>query len=522
MTPAPLATGARGMVCSPHHLATAAGLEVLRGGGNAVDAVIAVNAALQVVYPPMCHLGGDGFWMVWQAATRELVGLNGSGRAAAATSARRLRDAGYTVMPQRGPHTVTVPGCVDGWWELRARFGSRALAELLAPARRLAAEGFPISPKAALWLAGFPALHEADGAWLAQFWPGGAPPEAGSTFRQPMLAQTYDRIAEGGRVAFYEGDLARRVAAAVQAKGGWLTEDDLAAHRSDWVEPVRSTYRGTTIAEMPPNSQGTTVQLILNLLQLAGGLPTDPAARIDLMLRASALAYELRDAELTDPAHMDAAPDILARPETAARLAPRMSGGAATGPPAAGDTAYFCAADAEGNCCSAIQSLYYGFGSGIVVPDTGIVLQARGACFSLEPGHRNELRGGARTLHTLMPGMALRDGRPWLVFGTMGGNAQAQIHAQLVTAMVDDGDDPARAISRPRWLLGAVAEADAAGTVSLEPGLDATVAPLAGRGHAARILDYRDAFGHAHVIEVTPAGYRAAADPRADSLAAGL
>jgi gamma-glutamyltranspeptidase/glutathione hydrolase len=507
------------MVCSPHFLATEAGVEVLRAGGNAVDAVIAVNAVLQVVYPPLCHLGGDGFWMVWRASDQTLHGLNGSGRAPAATSAARLRELGYEKMPQRGAHSVTVPGCVDGWVELSSRLGSRPLRELLAPARRLAAEGFPLTPKAALWIAGYPALHEADDAWRARFWPGGEPPEAGETYRQPELAETYDRIAEGGRDAFYTGDLAAGIAARVQERGGFMTVDDFAAHRSDWVEPVRSTYRGTEIAELPPNSQGTTAQLILNLLELSGPLPEDPAARADLSLRAAALAYRRRDQELTDPEHMDAALDVLARPETAAALLPELAG-AAAGMQTAGDTAYLCAADRWGNCCSAIQSLYWGFGSGLVVPGTGIVLQGRGAFFSLTPGHRNELRGGARTLHTLMPAMALREGRPWLVLGTMGGNAQAQIHAQLLTAAIDDGADPATAVARPRWQLGAVADSDPPATVSLEPGLEALVEPLRTLGHDARILEHRDAFGHAHMIEVTPHGYRGAADPRAESLAA--
>jgi gamma-glutamyltranspeptidase/glutathione hydrolase len=211
--------------------------------------------------------------------------------------------------------------------------------------------------------------------------------------------------------------------------------------------------------------------------------------------------------------------DTLADPATAARIRTRMAG-AATGPPADGDTAYFCAVDEEGNCCSAIQSLYFGFGSGIVVPDTGILLQSRGAFFSLEPGHVNRLEGGKRTLHTLMPGMVFRDGFPWLVHGTMGGNPQAQINAQLLTSVIDDRFDVSAAVSAPRWTLGAITEADPAGTVNLEPGLEDEVEPLSSRGWAARVVEYREAFGHAHMIEINGGELRGAADPRAESLAA--
>ncbi|MHB8507617.1 MAG: gamma-glutamyltransferase family protein [Candidatus Dormibacteria bacterium] len=505
------------MVCSPHFLATRAGTAVLRRGGNAVDACVAVNAVLQVVYPPMCHLGGDGFWMVWRSRDRTLVGLNGSGRAPAATSAARLRALGHGSMPQSGPHSVTVPGCVDGWVRLLERCGTLPLADVLGPATRLADEGFQLTAKAAGWLAGYPALKPADEHWLRNYWPGGVAPVAGQVLRQPELAATYRLLGAGGRAAFYEGEIAARIAARVQELGGWLTEDDLAAHQGDWVEPVRSTYRGVTLAEMPPNSQGTTAQLILNLVQGSGSPPEDPADRADLLLRAFAVAYRERDLVLTDPGYMAAPPDILAHPATAARLMPEL--GTRGRLSVAGDTAYFCAVDRDGNCCSAIQSLYYGFGSGIVVPGTGIVLQARGAFFSLAQGHRNELRGGARTLHTLMPAMAFRGGVPWLVFGTMGGNGQAQIHAQFMARMIDEGSSIGDAIAAPRMLLGAVSEGDRGDAVSLEPGLESLLVPLASRGWNAAMLEHRDAFGHAHMIRIEDGQLEGAADPRADSLA---
>jgi gamma-glutamyltranspeptidase/glutathione hydrolase len=507
------------MVCSPHHLASAAGLEVLKDGGNAVDACVAVNAVLQVVYPPMCHLGGDGFWMVWLAGEKELLGLNGSGPAAGAASRDALLAAGQTTMPQRGPHSVTVPGCVDAWSEVLARCGTMGFERLLAPAARFAGEGFPISSKAALWIGGFPLMTPVDEFWLSAYWPHGRAPEAGEIFQQLDLAATYRRLMKGGRDAFYEGELAERICARVQELGGPLAAVDLRRYRSEWVEPVLSAYRDVALAQMPPNSQGTTLQLILNLLELEGELPPRGAERHDLMLRACAAAYAERDRTVTCPNFMEAPLDGLANGGTAVRVRPRMAT-ARAGAPVDGDTAYFCAVDQAGNCCSAIQSLYFGFGSGIVVPGTGILLQARGACFSLEPGNANRLEGGKRTLHTLMPGMVLDDGAPWLLHGTMGGHPQAQINAQLLTSVVDDGFDVSAAVSAPRWTLGPIAPDDPANTVNLEPGLDDEVGPLTRRGWAARVVEHRDAFGHAHMIEINDGELRGAADPRAESLAA--
>jgi gamma-glutamyltranspeptidase/glutathione hydrolase len=395
------------------------------------------------------------------------------------------------------------------------------LDRLLAPAEGIAREGFPLSPKAALWLGGFPLLAVVDEYWTATFWPGGRAPEAGETFRQPDLAATHRRLMDGGRDAFYTGSLAERICARVQELGGPLDVADLRAHRSEWVEPVLSTYRGRTIAQLPPNSQGTTLQLILNLLELEGDLPPRGVDRDDLMLQASAVAYEERDRTLTDPEWMDHTPDVLARGETAARVRARMAG-ARRGAPAAGDTAYFCAVDEAGNCCSAIQSLYFGFGAGIVVPGTGILLQARGAFCSLDAGHPNRLGGGKRTLHTLMPGIVLRDGSPWLVHGTMGGSPQAQINAQLLTGVIDDGADVAAAVRAPRWTLGPIAPDDPEGTVNLEPGLEDELEQLVQRGWAARMIEHRDNFGHASMIEIDAGELRGAADPRAESLAACL
>jgi gamma-glutamyltranspeptidase/glutathione hydrolase len=365
----------------------------------------------------------------------------------------------------------------------------------------------------------FPSLTPVDEFWRNTYWPQGRAPEAGENFRQPDLASTYRRLMEGGRDAFYDGELAERICARLQELGGPLALDDLRGYRSEWVEPVLSTYRGRTITQMPPNSQGTTLQLILNLLELEGELPARGAERHDLMLRASAAADDERDRTVTCPNWMEAPLNALADGGTVARVRAGMAG-ARAGAPADGDTAYFCAVDEAGNCCSAIQSLYFGFGSGIVVPDTGILLQARGAFFSLEPGHINRLEGGKRTLHTLMPGMVLKDGSPWLVHGTMGGNPQAQINAQLLTSVIDDGFDASAAVSAPRWTLGPIEPDDPANTVNLEPGLDEEIDPLTSRGWAARLVEHRDAFGHSHMIEINDGELRGAADLRAESLAA--
>lgn len=510
--PAP-ATFPRGCVASPHHLASQAGADVLAGGGNAIDAALAANLVLAVVTPYHCGAGGDLFALVWDG--ERLHGYNGSGRAPAAAGLQAVRAAaGAGVMPQAGALTVTVPGAVAGWFDLAERFATRDFAALSARARELAAEGFEVSDEGAGWFAGGRAAFGADERWREAF---GAV-RAGYPLRQPDLARALERLAADGAEAFYRGAIGASVAACVRERGGLLEEADLAAHAGEWVEPLTLRYGTFELVELPPNSQGMTAQLALGTARAAGGDAVDD----HVLVEAMKLALADRDAHLTDPAWMDVSPAQLLDPGRLSERSATISPGRAAsmprpGRPANGGTAYLCAADARGLCVSLIQSNFVGFGSGLLVPGFGIGLHNRGAYFSLDPEHRNAIAPRKRTLHTLMPAMLLRDGRPRHVLGTMGADAQPSIQVQLVHRLVDRGEDVATAVSAPRW---AVSPADGSLTAeSAHPALDA----LAERGHRTIVLgELEHALGHAHAIEVLAGGgFAGAADPRTESGVAG-
>jgi gamma-glutamyltranspeptidase/glutathione hydrolase len=490
----------RGCVASPHRLASEAGAAVLADGGNAVDAAVAANLALAVVTPYHCGLGGDLFALVWDGEV--LHGYNGSGRAPAAATLEAMRAAaGADSMPRFGPLTVTVPGAVEAWFALVERLGSRPFGTLARAARRLAADGFVLSAEGASWFAAGPTAF------------GSA---AGSTLRQPALARALVLLGEVGPDAFYGGEIGAGIAACVRGAGGLLDEADIATHRGEWVEPVRFGYHDVEVVELPPNSQGLTAQMAIGIAAAAG----DGAPRDHLLIEAVKLALAERDAHLTDPAWMEVDPRSLIDPQRLAGLAAGIDPDRAhpvprPGDTAGGGTAYLCAADANGMCVSLIQSNYTGFGSGLTVPEYGIGLQNRGAYFSLDPGHRNAIAPRKRTLHTLMPAMVLRGGRPWLVLGTMGADAQPSIQVQLIAALVDDGRDVAHAVDAPRW---AVVPAD--GSVLAESRLGA-IGELRARGHSVTEMGgYEHALGHAHAIMALDDGrYAAAADPRTEGAA---
>ena len=514
-------------VATPHYLATAAGLGVLGRGGNALDAAVAANLVLAVVAPYTCGFGGDCFALLWTEPAG-LCAYNGSGRAPAAATPDAVRAAaGGPALPARGPLTVTVPGAVDAWFALLERFGTLGFADLARPALAYARDGFPLTARGAATIAaGRPPTPEW-GEWDAVY--GAA--SAGRRLCQPALAGTIDALAAGGRDAFYRGPVAAAVAGHVQSLGGLLGASDLAAHRGEWVAPLTAAYRGVDVVELPPNSQGAAALLALNLVAGAGAgggasLPADPVEREHLLIEAVKIALAERDAHLTDPDHMRVPPDALARPAWADACRGGLGPTARNPAPsraASPGTAYLCAVDAAGMCVSLIQSNYLGFGSGVTVPGWGINLQNRGAYFTLEPDHVNVVAPGKRTLHTLMPAMALRAGRPWLVFGAMGGDGQAQTHVQLLTRLVDiDGrDDPdlLQAIAAPRWLVD-----PADWSLAVEGGFpDGVVGGLERRGHRIRPVPRgHRAMGHVQAIAVTEPGLEAAADPRAEGLAAGF
>ncbi len=504
-------------IATPHHLASAAGLEVLAAGGNAIDAAIAANLTLGVVTPYLCGFGGDLFAIVWDGG---LHGYLGSGRSGAAGSIDALRGGAATEhMPYFGPHSVTVPGAVDGWFALLDRWGTRSFGELAAAARRYALDGFEVSAPAGELIAGCREFYREFPEWMAAY---GAI-ETGAALRQPALARTIDALAADGRNAYYGGPIGSAIAAALGRHGGFHRDDDIAAHAGEWTTPMRALYRGVEIAELPPPTQGVTA---LEALRILDGFDLRPAgpAREHLMIEAVKLALADRDTFVTDPGHMPVAAERLVSDAWIAdrrtRLDPDIAMLPEPGLPHVGGTAYLCAADADGLLVSLIQSNFLGFGSGVHVPEWGINLNNRGSSFSLEPHRVNAYAASKRPLHTLVPAMALRDGTPWLVLGSMGGDAQTQVHVQLLTHIIDDGADPQDAIDAPRWRVDP-------GTWQLhaEPGLGAeTIAALQARGHRvreSRPLDF--GMGHAHAIElIDSGGYAVASDPRAEGAALGL
>ena len=523
----PSTAAPHGMVVTPHPLATAAGVDALRAGGNAVDAAVAANAMLAVVYCNACGLGGDGFALVWDPSERRLHGFNGSGRSPAGLSIDAVRRAGHDEMPARGPLTITVPGAVDAWVQLLDRFGRRSLVDALLPAARTAEEGYALTAITAHAIA--LALTSFDDAAREVFGSAGG---AGDTFRQPLLADSLRKIAEGGRGAYYGGPIGAEIARAIQEAGGVMTADDIAEHRGDWVEPISTPYRDVEVATIPPNSQGVTALMALNVLSaldwpMGGPLSAD---RLHAQIEAIKVAWSERDRCVADPDRGLANPSVLLSDDHARWLASRLSRERAhrflpTNRPDGG-TVYLCAADADGMMVSLIESNYMGFGSGIMGGSTGIMLQNRGAYFRLDPSHPNALRPRSRTLHTLMPGMLLRGGAAEVAFGAMGGDGQPQTMVQLVQGVVDDGLDPQAAVDRPRFVVETEAAGMPLGPVMIESdGVDASVvADLEARGHEVSMVEPRTPMmGWAQIIRRRPDGsYEGGADPRADSLAGGI
>jgi len=520
-------TAPHGMVASPHPLATEVGIDALRSGGSAMDAAIAANAMLAVVYANACGIGGDAFALVWDPAERRLVGFNGSGRSPAGLSIEAMRAAGHESMPQRGPLTIDVPGAVDAWVQLLDRFGRRSLADAILPAADRAERGYPLTRITS------GAIHASlawfDDAAREVFGAAGGP---GDTFRQPRLADSLRAIARDGRDAYYGGPIGEEIARAVQAAGGVLTAGDIAAHRGEWVEPITTRYGDREVATVPPNSQGITALMALNVLSELDwpmGAPMS-AERLHAQVEATKVAWSERDRCVSEPSRGLADSSVLLSADharwMASRLAPDRAGRLTPTNPPGGGTVYLCAADADGMLVSLIESNYQGFGSGIMGGATGIMLQNRGASFSLDPSHPNALAPGDRPLHTLMPGMLLRDGRAEMALGAMGGDGQPQTMVQLVTGLLDDGLDPQAAVSRPRWVAHTDAPFTPLRALSIESdGVDdATVDALRTRGHEVELVEPRTPLmGWAQVIRRLPdGGYEGGADPRADSLAAGL
>lgn len=539
-----------GMVACAHYLATQAGVQILAQGGNAIDAAIAASAVMTVVYPATCSAGGDIFLLIWDARTRQIYALNGSGRAPRGMTPEYFAAQGMSSIPERGPLSISVPGAVDGWFEALERFGSLPPASIFAAAIALAEDGMPVTAKMSKALTNSASLLANWASSANTYLPEKRAPLPGERLRQPDLARTYRLLASEGREAFYRGPIGRTIAEYVQQCGGVLSAEDLASHHSDWTTPISTLYRDYEVYEFPPNSQGLVALEMLNILEgydLAK-LGYQSAEYLHLLLEAKKLAFNDRDRYISDPAFVDIPVERLLSKAYAAeqrthikpdRAMPFQAGEVEK----EGDTMYLCAADSQGNVVSLIHSLYMGIGSGVVGGNTGIALHNRGSYFSLDPRHVNYLQPGKRTMHTLMPGMVLRNGRPYMAIGTMGGDAQPQIHVQLLTGMLDFGLNPQQAISAPRWHSGRSYLASSEKFLPGQQGVDDARNPdireivalenrfpapivdqLRQSGHHIHMLEpWDDSVGHAQAILIDPATqlFVGAADPRCDGLALG-
>ena len=511
---------ARNVVATSQPLAAQAGLRMMLKGGNAADAAIATAITLTVVEPVMNGIGSDAFALLWDG--RKLHALNACGRAPGGWTPQRF--AGRTDMPTEGWDTVTVPGVVSAWAAVSKRFGKLPFADLFEPAIGYARNGFPVSPVvASQWLAQVPRLGDQPG-FAHAFLRDGRPPRAGETFRFPAQADTLEDIARSGGESFYRGALAAKIAAFSAACGGALAAEDLAAHRADWVEPVSQNYRGHALHEIPPNGQGIAALIALGILEHfdLGSLPPDSADSFHLQIEAMKLAFADVYRYVADPTAMNVGSAGLLDPAYLASRAKLIDKHRAHtvshGMPPASGTVYLTAADAQGMMVSYIQSNYMGFGSGVVVPETGISLQNRGSAFSLQPGHPNRVAGGKRPFHTIIPAFLSRDGTPVMSFGVMGADMQPQGHLQMAVRLLDYGQNPQAAADAPRWKV------TRDGGVLLEQAVSEKLASeLAQRGHPVnRVAAGSTEFGAAQLILKVDGGYVAASEPRRDGQAVGF
>lgn len=522
-----------GMVATSQPLATQVGLDILKQGGNAIDAAIAANAMLGLVEPTGSGIGGDLFAIVWSAEEKKLYGLNASGRSPRTLTKAVFAEKGLNKVPSFGPLPVSVPGAVDGWFELHSKFGSLPVTAILTPSIEYARNGFPVSELIAYYLQmNADRIGQYDG-FAETFMPGGKVPKKGDVFKNPGLAATYEKIATGGRDAFYKGDIARTIAAYMKEQGGYLTLDDLASHTSEWVEPVSANYRGYDVWELPPNGQGIAALQILNILERYDieGMGFGSADYIHTFVEAKKLAFEDRAKFYADMAFTSVPVDWLVSKDYAAerqqlinpeKAAKRYDAGVYEG-----DTVYLTVADKDGNMVSLIQSNYRGMGSGMTPPELGFVLQNRGELFTMQEGHANEYAPGKRPFHTIIPAFVTRNGKPWLSFGVMGGATQPQMHAQIIVDLIDFGMNLQEAGDAPRILHSGSSSPTGhlmldGGQVHLESGFSETVKrELMERGHTLQPAVGIYGGYQAIMLDSQRGVYFGASESRKDGQAAG-
>jgi gamma-glutamyltranspeptidase/glutathione hydrolase len=520
----------QGMVATSQPLASAAGLDVLKRGGNAVDAAIAMAAVLNVTEPNMTGIGGDAFMMVYSAKTKRLEGLNASGRAPRALNLEHFASRKMSQIPVSGMEAVTVPGAFDGWVTLLEKHGTMKLADVMAPAIELAERGFPVMEKTAEDWASEVARLKLNPAAASTFLVNGDAPRPGAIFVQKNLARTFRTIAKGGRDAFYRGEIARAIVDYCRKNGGFLSMEDFAAQKSDWVEPISTTYRGHTIYEMPPNGQGLTALLLLNILEGIDltSMRADPERYYHTMIEATKIAFADRNRHIADPAFAKVPVKELLSKDYAARRRTMINPDKAIDAPAYGeirmgdDTTYFTVVDKDRNAVSFINSIFFNFGSAIVAGETGIVLQNRGAGFSLDPGHPNRLQPGKRPFHTIIPAMVFKDGKLLMSYGVMGGDIQPQGHAQVLVNLIERGLNLQQAIDAPR-----VRYISGRGVMMEDSLTEAVINALVRRGHERVLpgpgLTHRTLMGGGQAIMIDPAtgALLGASDVRKDGLALG-
>ena len=528
--------GQNGMVATSHPLATQIGLDMLKSGGNAIDAAIAANAALGLMEPTGCGIGGDLFAIVWDGKTKKLYGLNASGRSPKGLTLDYFEKEGMDKIPSHGPLPVSVPGAVDGWFELHQKFGSRPMPEILAPAIDYAEKGFPLTELIAWYMQrtipffeskGFPNIED---TYKAQN--GGKLPNEGEVYKNPYLANTYRKIAEGGRDAFYKGDIAKTVGKFIKEQGGFLSAKDFAAHKSQWVEPVSVNYRGYDVWELPPNGQGIAA---LQMLQILEGydfskIAFGSAEHLHLFTEAKKLAFEDRAKYYADMDFFDVPVETLLSDdysENRRKLIGNRAGTYSAGEISAGETIYMTVADKEGTMISLIQSNYRGMGSGMAPPKLGFMLQDRGELFSLKRGQANTYEPEKRPFHTIIPAFMTKDGKPFVSFGVMGGDFQPMGHTQIVMNLIDFGMNLQEAGDAPRWdhtggasPMGRTTENT--GLIRTESGIPySTIRGLMDKGH--RMGTARGVYGGYQAILWDDENnvYHGASESRKDGQAAG-
>ncbi len=526
-----------GMVATSHPLAAAVGVDILKAGGNAVDAAIATNAMLGLVEPMSCGIGGDLFVIYWDAKTEKLYGLNASGRSPYAINRKVFADLQLSEIPNEGPLSWSVPGCVDGWFELHQRFGSKRFSEILGPSIEYGRKGFPVTEIiAGSWQGAensFAKYPDSASTYLIE----GKPPAEGDIFRNPNLARSYELIAEHGRDEFYTGSIAKRIVEFSEANDGYFSIQDFADHRSTWIDPVSTSYRGFDIWELPPNGQGIAVLEMLNLLEAFDIKSMGPLSPeyLHLFLEAKKLAFADRAKFYSDPDFNALPVQELISKAYAEKQRARIDLSKAAmdvdaGDPKLqhGDTVYLTVVDKDRNCCSFIQSNYYGFGSQVTPGDVGFVLQNRGALFALDEDHLNRLEPHKRPFHTIIPAMVTKDGKPWLCFGVMGGDMQPQGHVQVLVNLIDFGMNVQAAGDAPRIRhVGSQQPtgrpAQGSGSVNVESGIpESAIRGLLKKGHKISRVAGGGYGGYQAIrIDWQRGTLHGATEPRKDGIALG-